>query len=98
MGLHDKTSRPGKLAADPPEIEFDRVYRDRVTGFVGTCTGFASFISGCDQALLAPKVDREGKHQEGRWFDDERLIDVENEQAVERTSRRGGPQQASSRG
>jgi hypothetical protein len=44
--------------------------------------------------LLVPKVDKDGKHQYGHWFDDDRLIDVELEQRVERTSARGGPQQA----
>ena len=44
--------------------------------------GFTSFISGCDQVLIVPKVDKDGKHQHGFWFDDDRLIDVELEQRV----------------
>ena len=84
-----------------PTIEFGRKYRDRITGFQRTCTGKASYISGCDQVLLAAPVDEKGAYRDtsprrwppAHWFDDERLIDVESEQAVERTSRRGGPQQ-----
>jgi hypothetical protein len=74
---------------EPPEIEFEREYRDRVTGFVGKCTGFCRYISGCDQVLLQPSVDKDGKRSEGIWIDDERLIDVAAEKAVKRTSRRG---------
>ncbi len=74
-----------------PSIEFGKEYRDRISGFAGTCTGKASYISGCDQALLTPKVGPDGRF-EGQWFDDERLIDVAAAQPVKRTSRAGGPQ------
>ena len=79
------------------EDKFGRLYRDYITGFEGRCTGFASFISGCDQVLIVPRVDKDGKHQHGHWFDDDRLIDVKLDQKVERTSTRGGPQYAPSR-
>lgn len=77
--------------AKKPSIEFGRTYRDRITGFQGTCTGKSSFISGCDQALIVPPIAADGAFRQGEWFDDERLIDAETEQRVERTSRRGGP-------
>jgi hypothetical protein len=79
-----------------PKIEFGRKYRDRVTGFVGTCTGMASYISGCDQVSLVPEVT-DGKYPEGVWLDDERLIDVATDQPIARTSARGGPQSAPSK-
>jgi hypothetical protein len=47
--------------------------------------------------LLAPNVDKDGKIQDGHWIDDDRLIDVELEQKVERTSSKGGPQQSPAR-
>lgn len=76
----------------PPTVEFGREYRDHITGFTGRCTGKVSYISGCDQVLLQPPVDEKGDLREGKWFDDERLVDVEAEQRVERASSRGGPQ------
>jgi hypothetical protein len=98
MPLKDKTRKAGKLdSSTAPDIEFERLYRDRISGFKGKCTGFASYVSGCDQVLLVPQVGSDGKADGGGWYDDERLIDVEAEQAVKRTSRRGGPQQAPSR-
>ncbi len=47
--------------------------KDRITGFRGIVTGMAQYITGCDQALLKPKVDKEGKYVEGHWFDVGRL-------------------------
>jgi hypothetical protein len=96
MGLKNKTRKAGKRDGRAPKIKFGRLYRDDLTGFEGRCAGFTSYISGCDQVLLVPRVDKDGKHQYGHWFDDDRLIDVELEQRVQRTSSRGGPQQAPS--
>lgn len=91
MGLlKDKTRRPGKLDGSAPHIEFGRVYRDRITGFEGTCTGYTSYISGCDQVLLQPQWNPENKEAStGRWLDDDRCIDVESEQQVATESGRG---------
>jgi len=48
-------------------------YRDRVTGFKGVCTGFCEYISGCSQALLVPRVGKDGKSPDGGWYDVQRL-------------------------
>lgn len=51
--------------------------RDRITGFEGVVTGLALYISGCDQALLAPPVDNEGRFRDGLWFDIRRLVRID---------------------
>lgn len=79
-------------ATDAPTIEFGKVYRDSITGFEGICTGKSQYITGCDQILIVPKVDNEGKFQSGQWFDDSRLVDVEAEKAVATSQKPGGPQ------
>jgi hypothetical protein len=76
-------------------VEFERVYRDRITGFTGKCAATAKYVFGCDQVQLITQANSDGKYESG-WFDDERLIDVEAEKAVVRSSRRGGPQRAGS--
>ena len=86
-----------KRPIEKVNVEFGKVYRDRITGFEGKCIGVCSYISGCDQVLIVPVVDKDGKLVEGAWFDDERLIDVEAEVAVERSSLKGGPQPAPAR-
>jgi len=47
--------------------------KDKITGFEGTITGFCQYVTGCSQYLLAPPVDKEGKHVDGRWFDEHRI-------------------------
>ena len=63
MGLKKKTRKAGKRDGEAPKVKFGRLYRDYITGFEGCCVGFTSFISGCDQVLIVPKVDKDGKHQ-----------------------------------
>ena len=46
---------------------------DIITGFSGTIVGFAAYISGCNQLLLSPKVKKDGSHNDGQWFDEQRI-------------------------
>lgn len=46
---------------------------DSITGFTGVATGFCSYLTGCNQILLTPKTDKEGKIKEGQWFDEQRI-------------------------
>ena len=55
-----------------------RTVTDKITGFTGICIGFVAYLTGCNQALVAPKVVTEGKPADALWFDQQRLeIDVE---------------------
>jgi hypothetical protein len=51
--------------------------RDRVTGFVGVVTGHVEYITGCDQLLLVPSVDGDGKMRDSNWFDRQRCEAIE---------------------
>jgi hypothetical protein len=55
---------------------------DRITGFSGVVTGYCEYISGCNQALLIPKVGADGAHREGQWYDVQRLDVDPNIKAV----------------
>lgn len=46
---------------------------DLITGFKGVVVGHVEYLSGCNQCLVVPPVDKDGKLQEGQWFDDQRL-------------------------
>lgn len=50
-----------------------RKVRDRITGFTGTVTGVLFYLSGCNQALVAPEMDKDGKVPDPNWFDVQRL-------------------------
>ena len=52
--------------------------KDTITGFTGILTAHVDYITGCDQYLLAPPVDSDGKHVEALYFDSSRLIIIDN--------------------
>lgn len=58
------------------KIQLGKTYRDTITEFVGKATGEVHYISGCDQVLLMPKVDKDGKKLDGEWFDVQRVEEV----------------------
>lgn len=51
--------------------------RDRVTGFEGTITSVCFDLYGCIQCVVSPPVNKDGKIEEGRWFDSNRLKTVD---------------------
>lgn len=64
--------------------------KDKVTGFTGTITAHCSYLTGYDQYLLTPPVDKEGKIVEGQWNDVNRLEEVEGERMVLNTDKDKG--------
>lgn len=76
------------------EIMLGQEGRDKVTGFSGIAIGRCSYLTGCDQILLTPKVGPDNKSQDAHWFDVGRVevtgdgIDPESV----RGERSGGPQ------
>lgn len=55
------------------EIQFGKKYHDVITGFEGVAIGFAEYLSGCNQVLLAPRVGDDGAKKESHWFDIQRI-------------------------
>lgn len=55
------------------QVELGHTVQDRITGFTGVVTGIVYYISGCNQALVAPRVKSDGGHQEAHWYDLQRL-------------------------
>lgn len=47
--------------------------KDKVTGFSGVITSVGFDLYGCIQVILSPPTDKEGKIQDGRWFDVNRI-------------------------
>jgi len=47
--------------------------KDVVTGFEGIITGRVLYITGCDQYLIHPPVDKAGKPVDPRWYDEKRI-------------------------
>lgn len=57
-------------------------YRDKITGFIGVATGCVTYISGCNQVLLNPKIGADGLMREAQWFDQQRLEVLEFEAVI----------------
>lgn len=49
-----------------------KTYTDVITGFKGVAVGYVVYVSGCNQLLLVPPVDKDGKTAEAHWFDEQR--------------------------
>ena len=54
-------------------IELGQLVKDKITGYAGIVTGLCEYISGCNQALIVPRVGKDGKRDQGEWFDVQRL-------------------------
>ena len=58
---------------------FGKQGRDKVTGFTGMIAGVCVYAYGCTQYLITPIVDKDGKLQDGQWFDTSRIEVLEAE-------------------
>lgn len=53
------------------------IMKDKVTGFEGMVATVGFDVYGCVQAVVVPtKLSKEGKRQDGEWFDIKRLVPV----------------------
>ena len=59
-------------------IQIGAKYKDLLTGFEGTATGYAYYITGCGQALIQPRGAPDRK-PEPHWIDEQRLERVGDE-------------------
>lgn len=55
-------------------IKLGSKVKDKITGFSGVVTGRVCYLSGCNQALVAPKVGKDGSFKSAEWFDEQRLL------------------------
>ena len=58
-------------------IKLGQKVRDKITGFEGIITAKAEYLNGCIQFCVRPRVDKEGKSQDGEYFDVEQLEPLE---------------------
>jgi len=54
-------------------IPFGVRARDIVTKFEGTITGRTEWMTSCTSYCLMPEMDKDGKVQDGKWFDEARV-------------------------
>lgn len=65
------------------KFEFGDQLKDAITGFRGTAIGYCTYITGCNQYLLVPKVNKvNDKRPDGEWFDEDRLMKVKDSKKI----------------
>ena len=75
------------------KLELGVKVRDKVTGFTGTTTGHAKYLTGCDQYYVTAQ-SKKGKPAEGCWFDENLLEPMGGDKVIiDRTDddKVGGP-------
>lgn len=55
-----------------------KTVRDRVTGFQGVASSVSFDLYGCICAAITPLVDKDGKSQDGHWYDIHRIEIVDD--------------------
>jgi hypothetical protein len=58
---------------DKAAVPLGLTVKDTITGFTGIVTGYVQYLTGCNQALVAPKVGKDGRPLDPHWFDEQRL-------------------------
>jgi hypothetical protein len=56
--------------------------KDVITGFAGVVTGKCTYLTGCDQYQVQPRMFRDGKKSDPEWFDETRLELIEGEPRI----------------
>ena len=80
------------MDSDRNEIHLGDRVRESVTGFCGTVTGIADYLTGCSRACVQLGTDEKGAWQEARWFDVEQLAILEAHPVIYTVATaRGGP-------
>jgi hypothetical protein len=58
------------------KFQFGILVEDAVTGFQGMAIGKCTYISGCTQVLVQPRVGEDKKRVDSEWFDIQRVRQV----------------------
>lgn len=58
-------------------VKLGDLVRDVVTGYEGIATARCTFLQGCDRICIQPEKDKDGKHIDGRYFDEPDVVIVE---------------------
>ena len=71
-----KTQINTNNSTDPFAFDMGTKVEDKITGFTGTITGVARYVTGCDNYLVQPPA-KDADYKEGRWLDEGRLQIIE---------------------
>lgn len=81
-------------------IKLGNLVRDIISGFSGVATARTEWMYGCSRICIEPQHLHEGKPIEAQWFDEQRVVLVEErapEVSPASKAKTGGPQRDPSR-
>lgn len=55
-------------------IDLGTTVRSNISGFQGMVTSRLEHLNGCNRYWVSPPVDKDGKLQDGYWFDEAELV------------------------
>lgn len=73
-------------------VELGDQVKCKVTGFEGIVIGLAKHLTGCDRCSVQPKVDKNGKHMDGYWFDINAVEIIKKGKVKPESVRESGPE------
>ena len=59
------------------DLDFNREYKDGVSGFTGKVIAISKYQFGCVRVGLQPPVGKDGKLPEQQWFDEGSIVGIE---------------------
>jgi len=65
--------------------------RDKVSGFVGVIDSRTEWLNGCKRYSVQPPVDKDGKHLNGLYIDEQQIEVITEEKVKVQQSATGGP-------
>lgn len=69
------TAKAKRKSSKVAVVENGVTVEDRITKFRGVVTGMVTYITGCDQALVAPQgLNEKGEIRDSAWVDIQRLV------------------------
>jgi len=76
-------------------LKMGNIVRDTITGFQGIMIGRTDWLYGCSRIGIEPTdLDKDGKPRDPAWFDEQRIVTVEDRSppvSPESRATTGGP-------
>ena len=73
-------------------IELGVEVKDKVTGFKGIASGRSEYLSGCTHICIQPKVEKDKKLPEAKWFDEPMVeVIIKGKKIKQVKTKKGGP-------
>jgi hypothetical protein len=54
-------------------IQLGKLVRDKVSGMSGIATSRTTFLNGCIRIAVQPKIDKDEKLPDEKWFDEDQI-------------------------